>query len=132
MHSRAAKPGNIRPASNEAWELFRGSATWRLGLTITFLLHLVCLILPGAVRSWNGVPLKLYMLEGTGFLFGAVALIGLVQLMIHHISRSISSHQPRVPEVADYTFLSLVCVATISGLATALLYRWDRRGASAR
>ncbi|TMQ16980.1 MAG: c-type cytochrome [Deltaproteobacteria bacterium] len=118
------RPEAIRPAADAAWQLFRGSVAWRIGLAITAALHLVSLIIPGAIRAWNGVPLRLYLLEGTGFVFGVVALIGLIQLMWRHVGRSVASTHPRVPEVADYALLSLLCVATISGLATAVLYRW--------
>jgi nitrate reductase gamma subunit len=118
------RPHAIRPASRAAWQLFRGTAVWRIGLVITTAAHLVCLIVPGAIRSWNGVPLRLYLLEGTGFLFGVVMLVGLVQLMWRHISRSTATTPARIPEIADYALLSLLCVATVSGLATALLYRW--------
>ncbi|HMG55562.1 MAG TPA: respiratory nitrate reductase subunit gamma, partial [Kofleriaceae bacterium] len=118
------RPNAIRPASNAAWQLFRGSLAWRVGLAITAALHLACMVVPGAIRAWNGAPLRLYLLEATGFVFGVVALIGLIQLMWRHVGRSIAATQPRIPEVADYALLSLLCVATVSGLATAVLYRW--------
>lgn len=98
--------------------------TWRLGLAITAVLHLASLLAPSAVRGWNGAPLRLYLLEGTGFVFGVVLLIGLVQLMVRHISRGIAAHQARVPEVADYALLSLLAIATLSGLTIAAVYRW--------
>ena len=118
------QPEAIRPAAGSAWQLFRGTLAWRTGLAITAALHMVCLLAPSAVRGWNGTPLRLYLLEGTGFVFGAVLLIGLVQLMVRHISRSVASHQPRVPEVADYALLSLLAIATLSGLTIAVMYRW--------
>lgn len=118
------RPEAIRPAADAAWQLFRGSFAWRLGLGITAILHLACLIVPGAIRGWNGVPLRLYLLEGTGFVFGVVALIGLIQLMWRHVGRTIAASHARVPEIADYALLSLLAVATVSGLATAVLYRW--------
>ena len=118
------RPEAIRPAARATWQLFRGSPTWRIGLAITAALHLVCLIVPGTVRAWNGAPLRLYLLEATGFVFGVVALVGLIQLMWRHVHRSIAATQPRIPEVADYALLSLLCVATVSGLASAVLYRW--------
>jgi nitrate reductase gamma subunit len=118
------RPEAIRPASAAAWRLFRGTLAWRIGLGITAVLHLVFVLLPGAVRSWNGAPLRLYLLEATGFAFGVIALIGLVQLMWRHAHRSAAETPARVPEIADYTFLSLLCVAAVSGLVTAVVYRW--------
>jgi nitrate reductase gamma subunit len=118
------QPEAIRPAANSAWQLFRGTAAWRIGLGITAAAHLACLLVPGAIRTWNGAPLRLYLLEGTGFVFGVVALIGLVQLLVRHIDRSLAAHHGKLPEIADYALLSVLCVATVSGLATAVLYRW--------
>jgi nitrate reductase gamma subunit len=118
------RPEAIRPASDAAWRLFRGSAAWRIGLAITAALHLVSFLAPTAIRSWNGVPLRLYLLEGTGFAFGVIALVGVLQLMWRHAHRSAAETPARVLEVGDYVLLSLVCVAAISGLATAVMYRW--------
>ena len=118
------RPEAIRPAADAAWQEFRGTAAWRIGLVVTLLLHLVCLAVPGAIRSWNGAPLRLYLLEGTGFVFGVVALIGLVQLLVRHVGRSIAAHHARVFEIGDYALLSVLCVAAVSGLAMAVTYRW--------
>lgn len=118
------RPEAIRPAAQSAWQLFRGTAAWRIGLAITAILHVVCLAVPGAIRTWNGAPLRLYLLEGTGLVFGAIALIGLVQLLWRHIGRSISAHQRWVFEVGDYALLSVLCVAAVSGLVMAVVYRW--------
>jgi nitrate reductase gamma subunit len=118
------RPEAIRPAADAAWHLFRGSVAWRTGLAITAILHLVFLLVPGSIRAWNGAPMRLYLLEGAGFLFGVIALIGLVQLLVRHIGRSIAATQSRVPEIADYALLSVLCVAAVSGLVNAVLYRW--------
>jgi nitrate reductase gamma subunit len=118
------RPEAIRPAARSAWQLFRGTAAWRIGLAITAILHVVCLAVPTAIRTWNGAPLRLYLLEGTGLVFGVVALIGLVQLLWRHIGRSIAAHQPWVLEIGDYALLSVLCVAAVSGLVMAVVYRW--------
>jgi nitrate reductase gamma subunit len=118
------RPEAIRPAAEAAWQAFRGTAAWRIGLAITAILHVVCLAVPGTIRTWNGAPLRLYLLEGTGFVLGVVALIGLVQLLWRHIGRSIAAHHTRLFEIGDYALLSVLCVAAVSGLATAVVYRW--------
>jgi len=53
-----------------------------------------------------------------------IMLVGLIQLMWQHVTRSLATTQPRLPEIADYTLLSLLFLATLSGLVTAVLYRW--------
>jgi nitrate reductase gamma subunit len=123
------RPEAIRPAADAAWQQFRGTAAWRIGLAITAILHLVCIAVPGAIRTWNGAPLRLYLLEGTGFVFGVIALIGLVQLLVRHVGRSIAAHQPRLFEIGDYALLSALCVAAVSGLGMAVTYRWGSQWA---
>jgi nitrate reductase gamma subunit len=118
------RPEAIAPAADAAWQEFRGTAAWRIGLAITVIVHVACLLVPGAIRAWDGAPLRLYLLEGTGFVFGFVALVGVVQVMLRHIRRSVAAHQPPIPEVADYALLTLLLVATLSGLSTAVRYRW--------
>lgn len=118
------RPEAIAPAAREAWQLFRGSATWRIGLAVAMILHLACLLIPGAIRAWNVAPMRLYLLEASGFVFGVILLVGLLQLMWHHVSRSVAATGPRIPQLADYALLSLLFLATLSGLAMAVLYRW--------
>jgi nitrate reductase gamma subunit len=107
-------PAAIANAGAEAWHALRGSPTWRVGLGVTALLHLAALVVPDAIQTWNGVALRLYLLEATGFVLGVVALIGIVQLI----------WRGDVHGVADHALLSLVVIAIGSGLATAVLYRW--------
>lgn len=118
------RPDAIGPAAKAAWQLLRGTAAWRIGLVVTFALHLVFLILPGAIQSWTGSAMRLYLLEGSGFVLGVVALVGLVQLMWRHAGRSDAEARARLFEITDYALLSLLLVATLSGLVTAILYRW--------
>ncbi|MEO7730181.1 MAG: respiratory nitrate reductase subunit gamma [Kofleriaceae bacterium] len=129
-HAMARRqPETLRTAASDAWRIFRGNLAWRIGLGVTALLHLAGLLVPGAVLAWNGVSLRLYLLEGSGFVLGAITLVGLVQIMWRHVGRSIAADTrgdglARVPEIADYALLSLGCVAVVSGLVSAVLYRW--------
>jgi nitrate reductase gamma subunit len=118
------QPMGARSAVSSAWELFTGRRTWRIGLAITALLHLVGLVLPRAILAWNGAPLRLYLLEGSGFLFGVLALAGWVQIMGNHVAGTAPKARATASEISDTVLLSLFCVAIVSGLATALLYRW--------
>jgi len=112
-----------RAATAAAWQLFSGRVAWRLGIAVTVVLHLVGLVLPGDVLAWNGAPTRLYLLEASGFLFGALALFGWIQIMWRFVDRD---RAPRagLAEVADGVLLSLFGLAVVSGLVTAVLYRW--------
>lgn len=126
------QPDQLAPAAADAWRLFRGSLAWRIALAATVVAHLAVLVIPGSVLAWNREPLRLYLLEGTGFVLGVIALGGIAQIMWRHVGRGLGASNPsapieglaRLPEVADYALLSLCCVAIVSGLASAVLYRW--------
>jgi nitrate reductase gamma subunit len=105
----------------EAWALFGGGKIWRAGFVALGLLHLAIMLLPQVILSWNGVPLRLYLLEGSGFAFGLLALGWWAGAMRRHFQRS---SEAAASEVADCVFLSLVFVGIVSGLLTATLYRW--------
>ena len=115
----------IRPDASAAWRRFSGSALWRIGIAVTVILRLVTIVAPGATLSWNSVPLRLYLLEGTGFLFGALALVGWVQLMRRYIGRDNDPSRTSASELADGVLLSAFGLAIVSGLVIATTYRWS-------
>jgi nitrate reductase gamma subunit len=118
------QPEIIRGAAKSAWQLFAGATLWRIGLAITLVLHLAILLLPHSILAWNGTAVRLYLLEGTGFVFGVLALTGWLAVMRQHISRTTTSARATLSELADCILLSLLCTAIVSGLVTAILYRW--------
>ena len=117
-------PEATRAGARSAWELFSGTTTWRIGLAVTFGLHLLGLLIPRSILAWNGVPVRLYLLEDGGFLLGVVALIGWVKIMRQHIGKTVASPRATLQEIADCVLLSLFCMALVSGLVVAILYRW--------
>ncbi|HZJ67925.1 MAG TPA: respiratory nitrate reductase subunit gamma [Kofleriaceae bacterium] len=117
-------PEATRAGARSAWELFSGTTTWRIGLAVTFGLHLLGLLIPRSILAWNGVPVRLYLLEDGGFLLGVVALVGWVKIMRRHINKTTASARATLQEIADCGLLSLFCMALVSGLVIAILYRW--------
>src|SRR5262249_44500024 len=117
-------PEGAHAAASSAWQLFSGTTTWRVGLAVTFALHLLGLLIPRSILAWNGVPVRLYLLEDGGFLLGVIALVGWVKIMRRHISRTTASARATLSEIADCVLLSLFCMALVSGLIVAILYRW--------
>jgi nitrate reductase gamma subunit len=118
------RPDDLRSASSEAWQLFRGQIAWRVGVAVTLALHLLGLLVPRTLVAWNSVPVRLYLLEGGGFLLGAIALIGWGQIMRRHLGRGATGTRATLSELADSVWLSLIGMAIVSGLVTAVLYRW--------
>jgi len=105
----------------DALSLYGGSRPWRASVALLALTHVAALILPQAILSWNGAPLRLYLLEGTGFLLGLLALGGILSVARRHLRHASAS---LATELADCVLISLVFVGIASGLLTAGLYRW--------
>lgn len=94
---------------------------WRATLAALFAAHLAGMLTPRLILAWNGVPLRLYVLEGSGFAIGIVALIGFGVATWRHLSHANTS----VWEAAgDSLFLSVTLLATVTGLLTAYFCRW--------
>jgi nitrate reductase gamma subunit len=107
--------------ASEAKLVFGGGRVWRVSLMFLFATHMLGLAVPRAVLVWNSVPLRLYLLEGSGFLLGALAVGGGAELMWRHSTRRCASH---VGAVADAVLLGLLLLSLASGVFIQGLYRW--------
>lgn len=103
--------------------LLWGSWAWRVGLFGLLAIHVLLVVFPRQVLVWNQRHWRLLLLEGTGALLGVAALVGLIGLIVRNI-RAPDPGSPDRPSIIDTAFLGLLLVNTVSGLATALLYRW--------
>jgi nitrate reductase gamma subunit len=111
-------------AEREAAEgkvVFGGGRIWRISLLVLFATHLLGLALPRAVLAWNGAPLRLYVLEGSGFLLGGLAVGAWADVMWKHLTRRYVSV---MSSVADAVLLGLLFVALASGLFMQAIFRW--------
>jgi nitrate reductase gamma subunit len=105
----------------EGDELFYGSVPWHIGIIGVLTGHLIGLLIPKQVLWFNSVPIRLYILEVTGLVFGLLALVGIVSLFWRRIST------PRiraVTTVMDLVVLVLLLAQVSLGVYTALFYRW--------
>ncbi len=102
-------------------QLFWGSVPWHYGIILVLLGHLIGAVFPSGVRAFNGVPIRLYILEGSAFALGLLALVGLAVLLVRR------SADPRVRAVttfADIALLALLLLQVASGAGIAMFYRW--------
>ena len=104
-----------------ARELFAEANWWRLSLLLLFVGHLAGLLFPRQVVAWDSAPSRLYLLEGVSFMVGMGSLAGWARLTWRHLGRSGGS---TASQLADTAFLSMSLVAMLSGVLTAILYRW--------
>ena len=102
-------------------QLFWGSVPWHYGIILVLLAHLFGVILPASVKAINGVPLRLYILEGTALALSLALLVGLIVLILR---RGVSTNVRVTTSVMDVVLLVVLLSQVVTGILTAVLYRW--------
>ena len=69
-------------------QLFWGSVAWHYGILGVLTAHLVGFLIPQSILWWNMEPVRLYILETTGFVLGLLALVGLLVLIYRRLTNS--------------------------------------------
>ncbi len=105
----------------EGDELFYGSVPWHIGILIVLTGHVIGFAIPRQVLWWNGVPARLYVLETTGLLFGLLAFVGIVSLIVRRLT---SARIRAVTSKMDVVVLLVLLVQVALGVYIALFYRW--------
>jgi nitrate reductase gamma subunit len=105
----------------ESRELFYGSVAWHFGVIGALAGHAIGFLFPKSVLWFNGVPVRLYILETTGLLFGLLALVGIVSLAIR---RATSSRVRAVTSKMDVVVVTLLLTQVALGVYIAVFYRW--------
>jgi len=105
----------------ESDQLFWGSVPWHYGIIILAFGHLIGFCFPREVLAFGAVPWRLLILEVTALIFGLLALFGLLML----IKRRLTDQRVKVVTThMDLFILFLLLVQTVSGVGTAVTYRW--------
>jgi len=105
----------------ESDELFYGSVPWHIGILVVLAGHVIGFAIPRQVLWFNGVPARLYLLEATALLFGLLALVGMVNLIVRRIT---SPRIRAVTSVMDIVVLLVLLIQVALGVYIALFYRW--------
>lgn len=105
----------------EAQAVFASGRLWQLSLVLLAAGHLIAIVAPQAILSWNASHNRLYLLEGVGFVIGVVALLSWLGLVWRNLKRHGGS---AITELSDTVLLALLFVGILSGLLLAVLYRW--------
>ncbi|MCK5876915.1 MAG: respiratory nitrate reductase subunit gamma [Candidatus Marithrix sp.] len=101
--------------------LFWGSITWHYGILGVLTAHLVGFLIPGTILWWNMEPVRLYILEATGFVMGLMALVGLIILIVRRFS---SSRLKVVTSNMDKVLYIVLFTQVFTGVFIAISYRW--------
>lgn len=104
-----------------AWSQFGGGTIWRVSLLLLVIAHLLGIVFPRAILWWNGATSRLYLLEGAGLIVGVSTLMCWCALLWRHLKHSSGG---LITELSDTVFLALLLVGLLSGVLTAILYRW--------
>lgn len=105
----------------EGDELFYGSVPWHYGIIGALTGHLIGFLIPKEVLWWNSVPVRLYVLEITGLLFGLLALIGILALIWRRFT---TPRIKSVTTVVDTVVILLLGLQVVYGVYIAIFLRW--------
>jgi nitrate reductase gamma subunit len=78
-------------------------------------------LLPRQVLLFNSRPLRLYILEVTGLIFGLMTLVGLLSAIARRMSES---KIRRVTNFSDWVVFVLLLVQVLSGIYVAVFHPW--------
>ncbi len=105
----------------ESKELFWGSVPWHYGILFVLLGHLVAFMFPREILVWNQIPLRLLILEVTALVFGLMALVGIILLIIRRVTHPRIRH---VTSTMDIVVLLVLLLQVATGVGIAVFYRW--------
>ncbi|MDM8569167.1 respiratory nitrate reductase subunit gamma [Thiotrichales bacterium HSG1] len=101
--------------------LFWGSITWHYGILGVLAAHLVGFLIPETILWWNMEPIRLYILDTTGFVLGLMALVGLSILIVRRFT---NSRLTVVGSNMDKVLYAVLFIQVLTGVLTAISYRW--------
>ncbi|MCG3134659.1 MAG: Respiratory nitrate reductase 1 gamma chain [Planctomycetes bacterium] len=100
---------------------FWGSVPFHYGILLVLVGHVVAFLVPRAVLAWNGVPWRLYVLEGTALAAGLLTLFGIVQLLVRRAS---DRKTLKVTTPSDWVLYALLLVQVVTGILVAYMHGW--------
>ena len=105
----------------ESDQLFWGSVPWHYGILVILTGHLLGFLFPREMLAFGSVPIRLLIIEVFSLIFVLMALFGLVML----IRRRLENKRIRVvTSSTDFLILFLLLIQVLSGVFTAINYRW--------
>lgn len=100
---------------------FWGLVPFHYGIITVLTGHFIAFLIPRSILWWNSHPARLYVLEVSAFIAGLFALIGLINIFLRRIT---ISKIRVVTTTADWVVLCLLLFSVLTGLYTAIFFRW--------
>ena len=91
------------------------------GILVVLVGHVLAFLIPREILLWNGNPLRLYILELTGLIFGILSVVGLVASMIRRLN---VAKVGRVTTRRDWILYVMLLFQLATGVAIALTLPW--------
>jgi nitrate reductase gamma subunit len=91
------------------------------GIVVVLLGHLLAVLLPQSLVAWNTVPLRLYLLEATGLMFGLLATIGFAGVILR---RATVEGVRSTTRPIDWVVYAMLLLQLVSGVMLAVAYSW--------
>jgi len=110
---------SVDPAGSK--RMFPNAVIWQVAFMLMAISHLIGLAFPEEILHWDVSPLRLYILEGLSAVVGLIVFGGWVWATWRYFGEFVG---PVVRQTADGIFLACFFIETVSGLLTAILYRW--------
>ena len=105
----------------ESRVLFWGSVPWHYAILIILLAHFLAFLVPSGWGVLWAIPLRLYLLEVTGWLLVSSTLIAVVLLVFRRIGNARVS---AVTTVIDWLVLAALVLQVATGVYIAFTLRW--------
>jgi nitrate reductase gamma subunit len=121
FRSASYKVSSLSTQFLETKQLFWGSVPFHIGLGGVVLGHLGAFLFPSTLLAWNGDPLRLIILELTGFAFALSFLFGLIVLFIRRVTHA---RIRAVTNWMDIVIELLLLYQVVLGCIVAVKYRW--------
>lgn len=121
VYRRRALRSTVTARSSQLLEgrvLFWGSVPWHYAILLVLLAHLAAALFPRAWGRLLGSPARLYALEITGLALGALAVFGIVLLLVRRAALA------RTRGAMDLIVVGLLAIQAATGLYIAYALRW--------
>lgn len=112
----------IESESDAEYRPARGlaAAVWRLSIALVTAGHVIAIASPGAMLVWNRQFGRLFAIEFIGWIAGALAAGSFIVIAARHHDGA----ESRASSPLDVITATMALLALVSGLATAVVYRW--------
>ena len=123
LYRLAVRPMTLpeRLGRDETMSAGLGRIPLQYGLLVVLAGHFLALLAPSTIEAWNGAPIRLYLLEATGLAAALWAVSGLGVLFVRWLRSGPERTRYSVP---DWIVLGSLVAVVVSGVLTAVLYRF--------